>query len=109
LRPVRRRHILTQILTKDLTQHLTFMSFHFRGLPVKASEQIRLRLTVLSDRQDSHVGDWLGEQPGEYVGEYLIFSIPLFIGLSALLGEYGEGFFKSATKRNNAILHAVVS
>ena len=43
---------------------------------------------------NSNIGDWLGEFPGEYVGEYLISSIPLSIGLSALLGEYGEGFFK---------------
>jgi len=32
------------------------------------------------------------------VGEYLNFSIPLSIGLSALLGEYGEWFFKFAIK-----------
>ena len=36
----------------------------------------------------------LGEYPGEYAGEYLIFQIPLNIGISALLGEYGEGVFK---------------
>jgi len=46
----------------------------------------------------SHFGDWSGEFLGEYVGEYLNSSIPLSIGLSALSGEYGEGFFKFATK-----------
>ena len=33
------------------------------------------------------------------MGEYLFFSIPLSIGLSALSGEYGEWFFKFATKK----------
>ena len=32
-----------------------------------------------------------GEYPGECLGEYLKFRNTLYIGLSALLGEYGEG------------------
>ena len=32
-----------------------------------------------------------GECPGECPGEYLKFRNALYIGLSALLGEYGEG------------------
>jgi hypothetical protein len=32
-----------------------------------------------------------GEYPGECLGEYLKFQNALSIGLSALLGEYGEG------------------
>ena len=32
-----------------------------------------------------------GEYPGECLGEYLKFRNALYIGLSALLGEYGEG------------------
>ena len=37
----------------------------------------------------------LGECLGEYLGEYQISSIPLYIGISAWLGEYGEGVFKN--------------
>ena len=55
---------------------------------------------------NSHVGDWSGEHLGEYVGEYLIFSNPLSIGLSALLGEYGEGLW--STKGIGAPLHRLV-
>ena len=36
----------------------------------------------------------IGELVGEGLGEYLIFRNALYIGLSALLGEYGEGVFK---------------
>ena len=32
-----------------------------------------------------------GEHLGECLGEYLKFQNALYIGLSALLGEYGEG------------------
>ena len=37
------------------------------------------------------VGEHVGEVQGEYLGECLILPIPLFIGVSAWLGEYGEG------------------
>ena len=39
----------------------------------------------------SRAGDQIGECLGEYLGECLLMRIPLFIGLSACLGEYGEG------------------
>ena len=48
--------------------------------------------------KNSHVGDWPGDYLGEYAGEYLKSSNPLFIGLSAMSGEYGEGFYKLAIK-----------
>ena len=36
----------------------------------------------------------IGEPAGECLGEYLIFRNALYIGLSALLGEYGEYILK---------------
>lgn len=44
-----------------------------------------------SELPNPDVGEWSGECQGEYLGEYLISSFPLYMGLSAWLGEYGEG------------------
>jgi hypothetical protein len=77
LREVCPREILTQVVTQILTIRVESEA-HSKSSVV----QVTVRF--------SRAGDQIGECLGEYPGECLLTRIPLFVGLSAWSGEYGE-------------------